>query len=54
MALLSNDMCAPAALRAEREPRPECPSGGGALHAATEDLHKSKVEIHELDEEEIA
>ena len=54
MALLSSDMCAPAALRAEREPRPECPSGGGALHAAAEDLHKSKVEIHELGEEEIA
>jgi len=52
--LPSGNVCVPAALRAEGEPRPECHSGGSALHAAAEDLHKSNVEIHELGEEEIA
>ena len=50
MTLPSSDVCVPAALRAESEPRPECHSGGSALHAAAEGLHKSKVEIRELGE----
>ena len=54
MALPSSDVCVPAALRAESEPRPECHSGGSALHAAAEGLHKSKVEIRELGEVEFA
>ena len=52
--LPSSDVCVPAALRAESEPRPECHSGGSALHAAAEGLHKSKVEIRELGEVEFA
>ena len=52
--LPSSDVCVPAALRAESEPRPECHSGGSALHAAAEDLHESNVEIRELGEVEIA
>ena len=52
--LPSGDVCVPAALRAESEPRPECHSGGSALHAAAEDLHKSNVEIRELGEVEFA
>ena len=52
--LPSGDVCVPAALRAEGEPHPECHSGGGALHAAAEDLHESNVEIRELGEVEIA
>ena len=52
--LPSSDVCVPAALRAESEPRPECHSRGSALHAAAEGLHKSKVEIRELGEVEFA